>query len=234
MSKVPMIQSSLERAQISRGISGHDRYWLAIQGLEETVRNAKSILDIGCGTGYFGAFLRQEMSFKGRLTGSDIHRYEPFPTDIYDHWHPWNLNDPAGAPEESFDVIFVVEALHCTESPRQVIKSLAARLRPGGTLAFVTANPLSAISITTLIFRGMFRDFQDHPDGYRYPTQLTPILPMDATRMLAECGLEERRIDFSNRLRLPSRLSFLQSVTSSLGGRWFSDCYRACATSGAK
>jgi len=222
---------ALDRARISRGISADDRYWLAVQGLDVRIKNAKSIFDVGCGMGNFGAFLRRELSFSGRLVGADIHRYEPFPTGVYDHWHSWNLNDPQGAPEETFDVIFVVETLHSAESPRQALKSLVKRLCPGGTIAFVTANPLSVISIATLVSRGMFRDFQDDPDGLRYPAQLTPILPLDAIRMLKESGLVESRIDFSNRLRWPGRPTFLQDALPFFRGRWFSDCYRARAMS---
>jgi len=124
-------------------------------------------------------------------------------------------------------MIFICEALHCAESPRLTVRSLARCLNPGGWIVFTTANPLSLASLLTLVMHGMFRDFQDHPDGWRYPTQLTPILPMDALRLLKECGLQDVEINYSQRFRMPGTARTLQSFIPFARGRWFSDCYRA-------
>jgi SAM-dependent methyltransferase len=215
------------RATISRGISGEDRYWLTVRGLEPHLHAATSILDVGCGEGHFGGFLRDTMQWKGRLVGTDIHRCPGVSEAVYSHWHEWNLNNPEGLPDELFDMVIACEVLHHAESPRQTVRSLVRCLKPGGRLIFTTANPLSLASLLTLILKGMFRDFQDHPDGWRYPSQLTPILPMDALRMLKECGLEEPGMQFSNRFRIPGTGKFLQQWLPFTSGRWFSDCYRA-------
>jgi SAM-dependent methyltransferase len=220
---------ALARATISRGISGEDRYRLTVQGWEHDLQQARSILDVGCGEGHFGSFIRRTLGWKGRLVGTDIHKYEGVSSDIYDQWHGWNMNQLTGLIEERFDVIFICEALHCVESPRFTVRSLTQCLNARGRLVFTTANPLSLASLATLIFRGMFRDFQAHPQGWRYPTQLTPILPVDAGRICTECGLTDVSIAYSNRFRVPGTRLTLQSLIPFAGGRWFSDCYRALA-----
>jgi len=80
-------QQAIARATISRGISGEDRYWLITHGIESQIQAAKTILDGGSGEGHFGRFLRSDLGLKGRLIGTDIHRYGGVSEEVYNRSH---------------------------------------------------------------------------------------------------------------------------------------------------
>lgn len=116
----------------------HDFY----RGLADA-RNARSILDLGCGTG----ILTVTLAGAGRrVVGVDpsaamlaYARARPGAQAV-----TWIAGDSAAAPRESFDLAILSGnvAQHIPDEawPR-TLRDLRDRLRPGGTLAFESRNP---------------------------------------------------------------------------------------------
>jgi 2-polyprenyl-3-methyl-5-hydroxy-6-metoxy-1,4-benzoquinol methylase len=194
----------------------------AIAAVSSSLPGATAILDLGCGAGDLGRSLRPV--FSGRLDGVDIVRFEGFPSDLYTSFIASNLDDDAGTGDALYDVVFAIEVIEHLENPRQFIRAAARRLKPGGALVVTTVNVLSLTSIATLAVQGAFREFRDGVG--MYPAHITPVTPLDATRMMREADLRDVSVGFSNDGRLPYVDMPFQRLLP-LRGRWFSDNFRA-------
>ena len=198
----------------------------AVSGLETDVLNAKSILDIGCGKGRFGEFLRQ--TYKACLDGMDIVSYEGFCAGAYDHLILANLNDPVKASDSLlYDMIFAIEVIEHLENPRAFVRFCTSLLISSGKLIVTTPNVNAVSSLLTFTFQGHFRDFRDGIG--MYPAHLSPVIPLDAKRIVQECGLQMISIDYSNNGRIPFTTKTYQRFVPFLKGKLFSDNYRVVA-----
>lgn len=217
-------RSSGDAARLSGGKSGLYLYQLAVSGLEEELARAQAVLDLGCGQGKFGEFLRK--TYSKRLDGIDIVAYAGFRGESYNHFAIADLNREVGLfPGSSvYDLIFAVEVIEHQENPRHFCRLAAKQLNRGGTLVLTTPNCTSLSSTLTFVMQGVFRDFRDGQG--MYPTHITPVLPIDAMRIMKECGLEVVSISYSNFGRIPLSGKLYQSILPFLGGKLFSDNYR--------
>ncbi len=157
----------------------------------------------------------------------DLVAYPDFAAGVYRQFFKADLEgDFAAAHPERYNLIFANEVIHMLENSRAFVRSAAHLLAPGGTLVFTSANPLCLPSLVLLVVKGTSRNFLD--GAPRYPSQITPLLPIDAGRIVRETGLEFVSLDFSHRCRLRGATLF-QSLLPFLGGRFFSDHYRTVA-----
>lgn len=219
-----------DSARITGGMSASQLYELAVFGLDETLARAQSILDIGCGVGELGKFLRR--TYTGRLDAVDVVRYPGFLSGHYDHFIQADLNSQAFWPNASrYDLIFAVEVIEHLENPRGFCRLAARLLKGGGVIVITTPNPISLSSLVSLLINGTFRDFRDGQGTY--PAHITPVLPLDARRILTECGLEVQSITYSHLGRIPFLSRTYQSLLPFLGGSLFSDNYRIVGRSRA-
>lgn len=106
-------------------------------------RDARTILDLGCGTGML------TVTLAGR--NRKVMGLDPSPVMVTfararggAERVEWRVGDSSAAPEEHFDLVVmtgnVVQHIPDTEWSR-TLRDLRARMRPGSTLSFETRNP---------------------------------------------------------------------------------------------
>jgi 2-polyprenyl-3-methyl-5-hydroxy-6-metoxy-1,4-benzoquinol methylase len=183
------------RAHQSRGISARAIYRAAADALGRSRVRGGTLVDVGCGTGQLGHWLRERFD---RYIGVDVVRYEEFPADA--EFCRVDLDTGrAPLPDESADVVAAVETIEHLENPRAFMRELARLARPGGWVLVTTPNQLSLLSKITLVLKNRFNAFQDGC----YPAHLTALLEIDLHRLAAECGLTAARIVYSQQGRIP-------------------------------
>jgi ubiquinone/menaquinone biosynthesis C-methylase UbiE len=106
------------------------------------LRDTDVVADIGAGTGYF-VFLMSPLVAKGKVLAVDI---QPEMLDIIaqraagvaDNVEPvlGSITD-INVPEDSVDLILLVDAYHEFSHPREMVQSMFRALKPGGRLALV-------------------------------------------------------------------------------------------------
>jgi ubiquinone/menaquinone biosynthesis C-methylase UbiE len=149
-----------ERYRLLREDAGHDCFVYSRYRLNEMLDRllpssgtGLSLVDLGCGTGYYMAEMRargfsvtgvdasEEMLAKARQNnpGADLRS---------------GTLDALPFPDGSFDVLLCVEVLRYIPDPRNAIREMARVLRPGGA-AFVTAMPLANSNFYWLVNRAL-------------------------------------------------------------------------------
>lgn len=219
-----MPRNRLNAAADSAGCSDFSIYEFSTRG--EDLGGFRSILDLGCGAGHFGLWLTERRS-QGVLDGLDLLRHSGFATSAYRDFSEADLDsDFSCHTDVRYDAIFAHEVIQSLENPRAFLRSAAALLAPRGILIFTAPNPSCIANLLLIATKGNSRNFLD--GNARYPSQISPLLPMDAGRIAKEAGLELRSVDYSNRSRLRGGLCF-QDLFPFLTGRLFSDHYRVVA-----
>lgn len=212
-----------DNARITAGMSASHLYALAVAGLDEVIAGAQSILDLGCGRGELGEFLRR--TYSGSLDGADAIGYPDFRSEFYDRFIEVDLNsETSWVTPTRYDLVFAVEVIEHLENPRSFCRLAAGLLQAGGLLVITTPNPTSLSSLVSLAICGTFREFRNGRG--MYPAHITPILPLDACRILTECGLEVQPVTYSHYGRIPFMSRTYQSLLPFLRRGLFSDNYR--------
>ena len=99
-----------DKACLSAGISASHIYGLAVAELDEVIADAQSILDLGCGAGHFGQYLRE--IYSRRLDGVDVVKYLGFQSEFYDNFIQADLNSESQwFNTVRYDIIFAVEVI---------------------------------------------------------------------------------------------------------------------------
>jgi 2-polyprenyl-3-methyl-5-hydroxy-6-metoxy-1,4-benzoquinol methylase len=219
-------RDTIAAASSSGGVSGDESFYLfATAGQEDDITKASAILDLGCGQGYFGEFINRR--FNQLLDGIDIINYSTFHSQYYKNFTLVNL-EKLGEFNliNKYDMIFVIGIVEYLENPRLFIRSASNFLAPHGKLIIIAPNPISLSSLGSLVVRGQFNAFTEKSS----PGSITPVLPVDAVRMIKEAQLNVVSLDYSNKSRLPLTQSWsYQKVFPFLKGRFFSDHYRVIA-----
>lgn len=110
----------------------------------------KTFLDVGCNAGYFCGYAFFEAARK--IVGIDINEEdlrqarERFPNCDF-RLGDWNDLDLLLKPEEKFDVILMVSALHYAKDQEAMISSLMRRLTPDGILILEIGLVEDAVAI---------------------------------------------------------------------------------------
>ena len=105
-------------------------------------RSALRWLDFGCGAGAFLKYLRERGSIAGRpleLTGHDVGSYADL-LRTRDGFRILNLDELSREPDDSYDVIDLIEVIEHLPNPSDVMALLARLLKPGGLLLLTTGN----------------------------------------------------------------------------------------------
>jgi SAM-dependent methyltransferase len=177
-----------------------------------------SVLDFGAGLGELVRLLREQPAFT-EVAGIDLYpRPDELPDDVA--WHQQDLNEPVDLGRR-FDVVVCSEVIEHLENPRHVFRTLAALVRPGGTLVLTMPNQECIRSLVGLVFRGHFTQFL----AECYPAHVTALLRLDLVRLCAETGFAPPGFYFTGEGAVPrlTRLSWQRVSFGLLRGRWFSD-----------
>ena len=209
----------------SLGISGGTpHYEWTVRGLETEFRRAGAVLDLGCGQGLFGAFL--DHRFQQKPHGLDVVRHDRFLEEHYASFQLRNL-ESVEAADRRYDLVFAIGLIEYLPNPRAFLKSLPALLAPGGKVVLTSPNPASLLSLLSLLTRGEFSAFREVSN----PASITPVLAVDAVRMLREAGFTKIATDDSGSGRVPFfRGLRYRQVLPFLKGRWWSDNFRVVAS----
>lgn len=163
-----------------------------------------SVLDIGCNEGFFcGEALKQGAR---RVVGIDMNNgfleraRKRFPEAEFRHGSWWDL------PDEKFDVIFFLSAIHYEPRQRALLEKLAGHLTPTGTL-ILECGAISGVD------KKAWQAVRRADGVRRYPT--FPMLRLEllrgyAPRFMGESVLQSgdpiRRFVFHCQLRSPTAL----------------------------
>lgn len=163
------------------------------------------ILDVGCGSGYFGAYLK-ESGKANQVFGIEL--MEEAATEAatlldgvicadLDVFELSNLTDEWD--EISFDFIVCADVLEHVKNPWATLNSLAKYLKPGGKLIISIPNVRHWSVVFPLLFRGRW-DYQDA--GIMDRTHLRFFTKSTASELIKKTGLS------------------LSSDIPLIGGRW--------------
>jgi 2-polyprenyl-3-methyl-5-hydroxy-6-metoxy-1,4-benzoquinol methylase len=209
-----------ERARLSAGQSAAVIHDAVVLALAERGIHARSLLDVGCGTGSLRARVH---SLCERYVGADAIRHEGFPADA--EFVLANLDSGRVAlPDGTCDVVVCIETIEHVENPRALMRELVRLTMPGGWLVVTTPNQLSMLSKLTLLSKNEFVHFQERPG--LYPAHISALLEIDLVRMCRENGLEDVAVRYSGRGRVPLTgrdWPNLLRARSGAKGRAFSD-----------
>jgi SAM-dependent methyltransferase len=206
--------SAIARALTTQGFSADVIHAAAAEALRR--RGARGLLvDVGCGTGQLMAAARDLAT---DYIGVDAVRHDRLAQDLT-FFHADLDRDPVPVPTGCADIVASLETIEHLENPRALVRELVRVLRPGGWLILTTPNQLSARSVLSLVTRGEFADFH----GSCYPSHLTALLPVDLTRIAAECGLSGVELEWTLDGRVPLTSVRYPRAVARLFPRAFSD-----------
>jgi predicted TPR repeat methyltransferase len=106
--------------------------------------DARSVLDVGCGTGLVGRALRAK-GFKGRLEGLDISESSlriAEQTGAYDELKPADLQQPLEVSDRSVDVLVCVGVMTYLPDVEATWREFARVVRPGGLVVVTMREDL--------------------------------------------------------------------------------------------
>jgi 2-polyprenyl-3-methyl-5-hydroxy-6-metoxy-1,4-benzoquinol methylase len=115
-----------------------------IRTIQQYIR-AGDVLDVGCGYGYFmqAASDAGFRPFGIDLSESAVERASArFPGRVF----RGTLSDSALPGEQRFDVVFASHVVEHITTPVEFVRSIVARLKPGGLIVLVTPNIESLLS----------------------------------------------------------------------------------------
>jgi len=187
------LEQARGRAQLSGGVSHAAIYRMVRRSLAGCPPGGV-VVDVGCG----GGRLHDELAgLFDRYVGIDLVSYAGAPTEVQRVLA--DLERALPLADGVADVAIAVETIEHLENPRALVRELARVARPGGLVIVTTPNQLSALSLLSLIAKRQFAAFQD----VHYPAHRTALLETDLRRIVAEAGLADAQVYFSEHSRVP-------------------------------
>lgn len=174
---------------------------------------AKCLLEIGCGTGSFGAYLKSLRPIE--ITGIELQRSAAeSAVSVIDR--VIELDVDAGILElkgEQFDCIVFNDVLEHLVDPWQVLKKIRALIAPGGTIVASIPNVRYMPVLKDFLIAG---NWQYQRDGVMDKTHLRFFTKKSIASLFNSCGFEILTLEGINGLVFPWKYSLLNSLS---GGR---------------
>ena len=139
------------------------------------------ILDVGCGDGFHLGLLRQYGNKTWKLEGVDLdQKAVKAATKAGLDVHLGRVQD-VNLPENSYDMVFMIQTIEHLEDPRQVLKTIFRLLREVGQLIIVTDN-------TDSIDFNWFKN--GHWGGYHFPRHFNLFNRNSLTKLALDVGYD--------------------------------------------
>jgi SAM-dependent methyltransferase len=139
------------------------------------------ILDVGCGDGFHLGLLRQYGNKTWKLEGVDLdQKAVKAATKAGLDVHLGRVQD-VNLPENSYDMVFMIQTIEHLEDPPQVLKTIFKLLRKGGQLIIVTDN-------TDSIDFNWFKN--GHWGGYHFPRHFNLFNRNSLTKLALDIGYD--------------------------------------------
>ncbi len=163
------------------------------------------ILDVGCGDGFHLNLLRKYGNKKWTLEGIDLDKR------AVEAARKSGLNVHLGSveemqlPEESFDLVFMIQTIEHVEKPAAILSSIFKLLKKGGKLVIVTDN---TDSLDFKIYKNRYWG------GYHFPRHWNLFNKKSITKLAIKTGFEVE--DLST---IVSPVNWVYSIHNSLVGQ---------------
>ncbi|MGB5901103.1 MAG: methyltransferase domain-containing protein [Geitlerinemataceae cyanobacterium] len=167
-----------------------------------------NFLDVGCGNGRYLQMLHRLGVPKSQLYGIEMSQgsIDSLQSEGYRGYYGRLEDVENELPENTFDLIVLLQVIEHVEHPRTTIQTLSRLLRPGGILVLETPNTQS-LDVT------WFR--QGYWGGYHFPRHWNLFDRSTLTRLATEANLQVKDIRY-----LPSPAFWILSYHHSIGNKW--------------
>jgi 2-polyprenyl-3-methyl-5-hydroxy-6-metoxy-1,4-benzoquinol methylase len=162
------------------------------------------ILDVGCGDGFHLNLLREYGNKKWTLEGIDLDKR------AVEAARKSGLNIHLGSveemhlPEESFDLIFMIQTIEHVEKPSEILIAIFKLLKKGGKLVIVTDN---TDSIDFKIYKNRYWG------GYHFPRHWNLFNQKSLSKLAVKTGFEVEGLS-----TIVSPVNWVYSIHNSLVG----------------
>ncbi len=139
------------------------------------------ILDVGCGDGFHLNLLRKYGKKSWQLEGIDLDKRAVEMAKKSDLKIHLGTVESLNLPENSYDLVFMIQTIEHVEKPDAVISAVRKLLKPRGKLVIVTDNTDS------LDFRFFKKSYWG---GYHFPRHWNLFNRKSLTKLAEKCGFE--------------------------------------------
>ena len=175
-------------------------------------RDARRILDVGCGQGRFGAALKRE------LPGAEVWGVEPDvlaqaeAAKVLDRAIAGPFDDRLGLGDASFDAVVFNDSLEHFADHEAPLRLARRLLKPGGAIVASIPNVRYWPHLRRYVFGGDW-EYQGH--GVLDRTHLRFFTYRSILRTLRDAGFEVRRIEGINPCWRGARLALMKTLLPS-------------------
>jgi len=174
--------------------------------LEFIPSGVSSVLEIGCGTGAFGALVKQQRGC--RYTGVELmNQAAELARPHLDEVIVANIEQtPLPFPQQSFDCLVCNDVLEHLVDPWAALRTLTGFLRPGGYVVVSLPNVRFSEVVKDLVFR---KRWEYQKEGVLDRTHLRFFTESSVRTLLESAGLEVLQLRGINAIKYAWRLQLL-------------------------
>jgi len=182
-------------------------------------KKMEHVLDVGCGVGVTGAYLKEKMG-AARVSGIEIVPAAAVKAkEVLDNVISIDLNssEPLPFSKNDFDLVLCLDVLEHLVDPWQALEGIVSHLKPNGTVIVSVPNVRHFRTVLPLLLMGRFV-YEEH--GVRDSTHLRFFTKQSAVSLVAGAGLTITSVIHTGRPRW-SKTWFLNIISFGLFREFF-------------